>query len=134
MPEGKKLIKASKILLIIALAVFVLGNALAILIFLSACDSTSGYSPEIIQDPLATMAIMGMRLASTVGSIAASAIGDILSIIFASVALGCSSKACLLDSSAFSLKTYSTVLLYVSIISFLITTPVYFILSAFIGI
>ena len=125
----------AKTFLILAISAFLLGNLLAALLYYAFFSTTQSYSPETIQNPLASIALLGEMLAQVVGCTLTADIGNLLSIVFTSFSLSFSSKA---DSACRqphnTVKTISVILLIVSIIALILTLPTYFLLSFFLGV
>ena len=133
-------IRNSKIFLILAFSVFVLGNAFALFIYFEFYTETPSYSAETIQTPIASMAFLGMMLAQVVGCTVAAGVANLLSITLTSFSLSFLSKARRACSHTPScdipkhVKPLSTALLVVSIIAFILTLPTYVLLSFFLGV
>lgn len=138
--RAEKLIKRSKIFSIIALSVFLIGNAFALFIYFAFFTETPSYSAETIQSPLASMAFLGMMLAQVVGCTVTAGAANLLSILFTSFSLSFLSKARRACSHTPSpeipnaIKPLSVALLIVSIVALILTLPTYVLLSFFLGI
>lgn len=133
--NAQKLTRLANTFLILAIIAFFIGNLLAALLYYAFFSTTQSYSPETIQDPLASMALLGEMLAQVVGCTMTAGIGNLLSIVFTTFSLSFSSKAyraCRQPRNA--VKTVSVILLIISIIAFILTLPTYFLLSFFLGI
>ena len=136
-----KLTRRAKVFLSLALAAFLLGNAIALFIYYAFYTETPSYTAESIQSsPLASMAFLGTMLAQVVGCTLTAGIGNALSILLSSFSIFFSSKAACACShtppcrSARVLKPLSITLLIVSIVALLLTLPTYFLLSFFLGV
>ena len=136
-----KLTRRAKAFLIISLAAFLLGNAIALFIYYAFYTETPSYTAESIQSsPLASMAFLGTMLAQVVGCTLTAGIGNALSIIFSSFSISFLSKAARACRhtppcrSAKWLKPLSIALLIISIVSLLLTLPTYLLLSFFLGV
>ena len=77
----------AKVFLILAIIAFLIGNLLAALLYYAFFSTTHSYSPETIQNPLASMAFLGEMLAQVVGCTLTAGIGNLLSIVFTSFSL-----------------------------------------------
>ena len=138
--KEQKLIFRSKIFLILAFSVFLLGNAFALCIYCAFLTETPSYSAETIQTPLASMAFLGMMLAQVVGCTVTAGVANLLSIIFTSFSLSFLSKARRVCSHTpsceipKSIKPLLVALLIISIIAFILTLPTYVLLSFFLGV
>lgn len=131
----RKFIRLAKIFLILALASLVVGNAFALFIYYAFRSELPSYNAETIQNPIASMAYLGIMLAQVVGCTVAAGAGNALSILFSALSLSFSSKAARLgDQPQDNLRILSVILLIISIIAFLLTLPTYFLLSFFLGI
>ena len=131
-----KLTRRAKVFLSLALAAFLLSNAIALFIYYAFYTKTPSYTAESIQSsPLASMAFLGTMLAQVVGCTLTAGIGNALSIIFSSFSISFSSKAARACRQPHNtVKTISVILLIVSIIALILTLPTYFLLSFFLGI
>ena len=135
-----KLTRRAKVFLSLALAAFLLGNAIALFIYYAFYTETPSYTAENIQNPIASMAFLGTILAQVVGCTLTAGIGNALSILLSSFSIFFSSKAACACShtppcrSARVLKPLSITLLIVSIVALLLTLPTYFLLSFFLGV
>lgn len=136
-----KLTRRAKVFLSLALAAFLLGNAIALFIYYAFYTETPSYTAESIQNnPLASMAFLGTMLAQVVGCTLTAGIGNALSIIFSSFSISFSSKAARACChtppcrDARTLKPLSVTLLITSIVALLLTLPAYFLLSFFLGV
>ena len=137
----RKLARLAKVFLILALASFVIGNAIALFIYCAFYTETPSYNAESIQNnPIASMAFLGAMLAQVVGCTVTAGIGNTLSILFSSLAISFSSKAARACChtppcrDAKYLKPLEVTLLIVSIIALLLTLPTYVLLSLFLGV
>ena len=135
-----KLTRRAKVFLILALAAFLLGNAIAIFICYAFMTETPSYTSENIMNPIASMAFLGTMLTFVVGCTMAAGIGNALSIFFSSFSISFSSKAARACRhtppcrSAKLLKPLSIALLIISIVALLLTLPTYLLLSFFLGV
>lgn len=136
-----KLTRRAKVFLSLALAAFLLGNAIALFIYYAFYTETPSYTAESIQNnPLASMAFLGTMLAQVVGCTLTAGIGNALSIVFSSFSISFSSKAARACRhtppcrDASDLKPLSIILLIVSILALLLTLPTYVLLSFFLGV
>lgn len=125
----------AKVFLILAIIAFLLGNLLAAFLYYAFFSTTQSYSPETIQNPLASMAFLGEMLAQVVGCTLTAGIGNLLSIVFTSFSLSFTAKAARVCRQPHdTLRILSVILLIISIIAFILTLPTYFLLSFFLGI
>ena len=136
-----KLTRRTKVFLSLALAAFLLGNAIALFIYYAFYTETPSYTAESIQNnPIASMAFLGTMLAQVVGCTLTAGIGNALSIIFSSFSISFSSKAARACRhtppcrGARTLKPLSVTLLITSILALLLTLPTYVLLSFFLGV
>ena len=132
--------RRAKVFLSLALAAFLLGNAIALFICYAFYTETPSDTAENIQNPLASMAFLGTMLTFVVGCTMAAGIGNALSILFSSFSISFSSKAaraCCQPNTyrdASNLKLLSIILLIISILALLLTLPTYALLSFFLGV
>ena len=135
-----KYTRRAKVFWSLALAAFLLGNAIALFICYAFYTETPSYTAENIQNPIASMAFLGTMLTFVVGCTMAAGIGNALSIFFSSFSISFSTKAARACRhtppcrSAKWLKPLSIALLIISIVSLLLTLPTYLLLSFFLGV
>ena len=135
-----KLTRRAKVFFSLALAAFLLGNAIALFIYYAFATETPSYTAENIQNPIASLAYLGTMLTQVVGCTVTAGIGNVLSIFFSSFSISFSSKAARACrhtppcSDASNLKPLSIILLIVSILALLLTLPTYVLLSFFLGV
>ena len=85
--NGSRFTRLTKIFLILALAAFLLGNAIAIFICYAFMTETPSYTSENIMNPIASMALLGTMLTFVVGCTMAAGIGNVISIFFSSFSI-----------------------------------------------
>ena len=135
-----KFTRRAKIFFSLALAAFLLGNAIALFIYYVFVTETPSYTAESIQNnPIASLAYLGTMLTQVVGCTVTAGLGNVLSILFSSFSISFSSKAahaCRYSPTcrdAKYLKLLSVTLLIFSILALLLTLPTYVLLSFFLG-
>jgi hypothetical protein len=135
-----KFTRLAKVFFNLALAAFLLGNAIALFIYYVFVTETPSYTASIQNNPIASLAYLGTMLTQVVGCTVTAGLGNVLSTLFSSFSISFSSKAahaCRHSPTcrdAKHLKLLSVTLLIFSILALLLTLPTYVLLSFLLGV